>query len=412
MIRHRIDTMRTSQPATTSLTVREWVGWLALVLAVSLPLYQPWVGIAAALIALLWLGGAGLPARLTAARTDRLAVAAVVFVALNLLSLVWSSHRLEGLRELGTTWYFLLIPVLGTALPMTFGRAVIIAFAAATSAAAALSLIIAGEIFRLGSVRAANPSPLVHHIDFSLMLALASLMAAVQLLYRTGTRRWRWAWAACWLLVTAALFVNIGRSGHLAFAVGLLVLVIHWSNGRSARAGIAVGVAAVIVLGSIWMVSPRLRDRVITARQELSAAIAGQNFDSSLGGRVAATEVAIELIARRPVLGTGIGDAMPAFRTRLNEHHREMEFAIAWYPHLHSQYLQTAVELGIVGLLSLGWVFWELFRRRPQRPETGALAVVLGTVYLVGFVAEPFFSKPLTVVLFALLAGLIACDRE
>jgi hypothetical protein len=102
---------------------------------------------------------------------------------------------------------------------------------------------------------------------------------------------------------------------------------------------------------------------------------------------------------------------MPAFRNELHRHDPELAFAIDWYPHLHSQYAQTAVELGGVGLLALAWVFWELVRGPHRDPRDAALSAALAAVYLTGFVAEPFFSKPLTLTLFAFMAGIISAGR-
>lgn len=404
--------MLTTPRASTNPSVRDSVGWLALALAVALPLYRPWIGIAAAVAALVWLLGPGRRERIASIAGNRLATAAVVFVAIQLVSISWSLDRAEGLREMGTSWHLLLVPILATTISRPFRRSAVIAFVAAAALAAAISLSIAAGAWNLGGADTGNPSPFMHHIDFSLLLAMASLITSVQLLYERESPGQRWAWALCGILVTTALFVNIGRSGHLAFAVGLAALAAYWSRGRRARAAAAAAVATAVVLSIVWMASPRLRDRTEAARTEIAAALAGTSYESSLGGRVAATEVAIELVARRPLLGTGIGGAMPAFREQLRSHHPEMEFAVAWYPHLHSQYLQTAVELGAIGLLSLGWVFWELLRRNPTRSATGAAAVVTAVVFAVGFVAEPFFAKPLTLVLFALFAGLIAAERN
>ncbi len=411
MIRLLIETMPKPLRAAPGPDVRQSIGWLTLVLAASLPIYRPWVGIAAVLVALVWSAGRGLRDRLTAVRGSRLATAAIALLALHLVSVAWSAHRWEGLREMGTTWYLLLVPILATALPRAFRRPAVAVFAATATVAAALSLSIAAAKWNIGRGHAGNPSPVMHHIDFSLMLAMASLMAAIQLLYGTGSHRGRWLWATSWLLTTGALFVNIGRSGHLAFVIGLLVLAAHWSRGRSVKATAAVAVAAAVVLATVWLASPRLRERSATAGTELAAAVAGDTYDSSVGGRVAATKVALELMAQRPFLGTGVGGAVPAFRERLRAHRPEMEFAVSWYPHLHSQYLQTAVELGLAGFLALGWVFWELVQVRPGRPEFGAAAVVTAAVFLVGFIAEPFFSKPMTLAVFSLFAGIVAAER-
>ena len=88
-----------------------YIGWLAVVLAVSLPLYRPWVTLATTLILLLWLVGPGLRQRVARLQRHRLSVAVLTFLALNLLSLLWSDNPAEGLRYVAKYRYLLLIPV-------------------------------------------------------------------------------------------------------------------------------------------------------------------------------------------------------------------------------------------------------------------------------------------------------------
>jgi hypothetical protein len=64
-----------------------------------------------------------------------------------------------------------------------------------------------------------------------------------------------------------------------------------------------------------------------------------------------------------------------------------------------------------VGLLALAWIFWELIRVPCKRRESDAAALILATVYLLGFLGEPFFHKQITLVLFALFAGLISAEQ-
>ena len=56
---------------TGELTLDTYIGWLAVVLAASLPLYRPWVTLASTLILLLWLVGRGLRQRVARLRHHR-----------------------------------------------------------------------------------------------------------------------------------------------------------------------------------------------------------------------------------------------------------------------------------------------------------------------------------------------------
>ena len=112
----------------------------------------------------------------------------------------------------------------------------------------------------------------------------------------------------------------------------------------------------------------------------------------------------------RSRVGTGVGGNMPAFRRVLDSKYSELKPSIYWYRHFHNQYAQVATELGLVGLLALAWIFWTLIREPDRRRDTDAATLVLATVFLLGFLGEPFFHKQITLVMFALFAGLISAE--
>ena len=78
-------------------TLDTTLGWLAVVLALSLPLYRPWVTLATSAILILWLFGSGLGLRTRRLRGHRLTIAVLFFIVLNISSLLWTSDQDLGL---------------------------------------------------------------------------------------------------------------------------------------------------------------------------------------------------------------------------------------------------------------------------------------------------------------------------
>ena len=388
-----------------------YVGWLAVVLAASLPLYRPWVTLATTLILLLWFLGRGLRRRVARLHHHRLTLAVFAFLALNLLSLLWSDDPAEGLRYVAKYRYLLLIPVAATTMRSRYRHMALVVFQIAAAASVLLSLAVFSGLLRIGDAYPGNPSPTMAHLDYSLVLALAALLILTRLLYDTMVPSWRILWTAFFLLVTIGLAINIGRGGHLAFIGGLLVLVVHWAHGRPWRtiAGVTAALLAALLL--VLTLTPGFRTRVVESRDELKAALVDQRYDGNLGGRVAAMVVSREIFRQHPILGTGIGGNIPAFRKILDTDLLELKPAIYWYRHLHNQYFQVATELGLAGLAALAWIFWELLRGPYPSRKINAYAIVLATVYLLGFLGEPYFHKQVTLVMFALFAGFISAEQ-
>jgi len=391
-------------------TLDATLGWLAVVLAVSLPLYRPWVTLATSAVLILWFFGRGLGFRLRRLRGHRLTLAVLFFLGLNICSLLWTSDLDLGLKYLTKYRYFLLIPVVASSVGPIYRRFAVTAFELAAGAATLLSVGILVGMFRLRDAHPGDPSPTMAHLDFGLLLALASLLILARVLYSESSTGRRVLWTGLAVLTTSGLIVNIGQAGQLAFVGGLIVLLVHWSRGRPVWLVSVVTAALALTLLLVWHAFPQFRARVDESGAELRAAVDDQLFDTVFGGRVAAMRIAREVYRDHPVLGTGVGGNIPAFRRIIDTRFEELKSPIYWYRHYHNQYAQVATELGTVGLLALAWIFWELIRVPHRRRDTDAAALILATVYLIGFLGEPFFHKQITLVMFALFAGFIAAE--
>lgn len=391
--------------------LESYLGWLAIVLAAALPLYRPWVTLATTAIMLLWLFGGGLRHRARRLGSHRLTLAVLLFIALNVVSLVWSGDPGAGLRYLTKYRYLLLIPIVASSMGPMYRRYALTAFEVAAGASVLLSVGILAGMFRLRDAHPGNPSPTMAHLDYGLLLALAALMILARLLYSKMSPGTTVFWSILAIFTIFGLMVNIGSAGHLAFAGGLVALLIHWARGRPAGLIVGGAIAFVMTLVLVWFSFPKVQTRVGETHTELRNAVVDQRYDSNLGGRIAAMQVAREIFRQHPFLGTGVGGNMPAFRETLDTRFNELRPSIYWYRHFHNQYAQVATELGIAGLLALAWIFWELIRAPYKRRETDAGALILATVFLLGFLGEPFFHKQITLVMFALFAGLISAEQ-
>lgn len=393
-------------PATISSTL----GWLAVMLALSLPLYRQWAGLAAHAILLLWFFDPGVRGRIRSLRRDRLSLAVLAFVALNLLSLLWSSDPAAGFSYVSKYRYLLLVPMIATSVAPARRLLATSAFIAAAAVSVALSAAVALGLLRIGDAHAGNPSPTMAHIDYTVLLAVAALLALVRVLYGNGGRGRRLGWLAAFLLLAGGLAVNIGRSGQLGFVAGLAVLLLHWSRGRTAAAAAAAAGLAAATL-ALLALSPPVINRIGEGVTDFRAAVVDQEYESNVGGRLAALTVAAAMVREDPLLGTGAGGNMPAFRHLLDTEFQELKPAVFWYRHLHNQYAQIATELGLAGLAALAWIFWELVRGPYHSRGVQASALVIAAVYLASFVGDPFLHKQLPLLTFALFAGLTAGAR-
>lgn len=390
----------------------EVLNWLVVLLAFSLPLYRPWVSLSAYLILVLWFFQGHIGRRVAQLRRHPATVAIVVFMAFSLLSLLWSEDPAAGFEYWRKYLYLLLAPAIASSLRPGIATASLYAFTTGAVVSVVMMIaVIVGDI-HAGHIHPGNPAATMSHLDYSMVLAVAALLLLIQLSKRRPESRLGVVGCAALAIIIAGLIVNIGRSGQLAFAVSLVVVVVRLLHNRPLWLRIAVLALIGVLLAGAYAAVPRFGDRIDAVAVELHDAFVDHRIDTNQGKRVAGAVVAGRIIADNPVLGTGLGANMIEFRRRLDTEFPQFRDAVGWFPHLHNQYLQITTETGLLGLLSMLAIFATLIFGKYRHPGSKTAAIALSTAYLIGFLGDPFLHKQMTLVLFATAAGIISADDE
>ena len=340
-------------------------------------------------------------------RSSPVLLAILAFVGVSVVSLAWSADVAGGLDYLAKYRYLLLAAVVATTLPCERVARVVDAFLAGIAVSLLWSFGIAAGVIRFGHGYPEHPAPSMNHLDYSMFLAVAALLMLVRLVHCPGGRWQRAAWGALAMVSFAGLLLNIGRSGQLAFFVALAALLTRHLPGPRLLRPLVAAAATALLLALAYLSVPTFRGRAGAALAEVEGALVRQEYVTNQGKRIASWIASVEVMLEHPLLGTGVGDAVDAFHRTVRERHPDLVEAVREYRHLHNQYLQVGVELGLLGLLALLNIFLQLLRAKTGRPELDDVARAVGWVFLVGCVGDPFLRKQLPLTLFALLCGLV-----
>ncbi len=159
------------------------------------------------------------------------------------------------------------------------------------------------------------------------------------------------------LVNTACLVLTLSRGGWLGFVAAafvMIVLLVFWWNPRFpkfwrqwALPMLVVGSMAFVVASVVLV--PQVRERVVS--------IVDLRGDSSNNFRLNVYEAVFAMFRDRPIIGIGPGNS--AFNAIYPLFQRTGYSALSAY----SIYFETAVEAGILGLLSFGWLLVVAFQQ-------------------------------------------------
>jgi O-antigen ligase len=331
------------------------------------------------------------------------------FFGLALLGMSWSPEPQRGWILLRILLPLALLPMLffrqpGERPPAYFNRWLVPALVAGNLCAA--TLCIARALIRYGQSSDASVlsyHELVHWLGLHPAYSVFYAGSAVLLLL--GGRRealiaapWRFA---VFSALIAWMFLLNSRGALLAFAaVFPLYLAVQRQKGAPWRE-LGLQVALILVLGlSLTAGLPRNRERAASMLQTRESSIE----QGSAGLRLNIWKAAVSALREQLPWGTGTGAVQPALHRQytINGFTQGRDAAF----NAHNQYLQSAIMLGLPGLLALaallGWPAWQCWRA--GYPERSAVLLF----FALAFSSESMLERQMGVLPLAVLCAVFS----
>ncbi len=308
-------------------------------------------------------------------RRTSLDLPVILFVAVSLVAALASKEKLASLHHLKNLLLFSVVYVVGLLVTgERLGRRLYAAlvFAGAGSAAYGIALYFLGlGDGVLGRTHGSFSTPMTFG---SILLVLCSLSFAV-FVGRGVTRRFRVALGVATAVILAALLVSFTRSSWIGTLVSVVVILAFLR-----RRLIVLFVAALVAL--FLLLPPVYRERV----QTMWSPTFGTNVQ-----RLEMLSASWRMFKDHPLLGVGTMD--------LGELYRQYKppTAVFIHGHMHNNFVQIAVQMGLVGLAAFIFLLVFFYRLLARNLKLGLpppeRALVVGSIgALTGFLVNGLFD--------------------
>ncbi|MBU1233355.1 MAG: O-antigen ligase family protein [Proteobacteria bacterium] len=380
---------------------------LLVLFAFALPLSTSVTSILAILLILVWIAGGDLRKKLTDIFHNPLAIAVLVYIGLYALGLLWSKDLDWGIQVLLKQWKLLLFPVFLTLVNKDHTKYYLSAFVAAIVIQAGKAYLVWLGVIAL-SPGSTFTTEGTSHVVYNPMLALAIYIILQNILLGTNRALFKALKGFLFLFLFCNMFITVGRTGHVAFFVLLVVTLFQYFQTRSKKMLVMALILLPLLITAIYQISPTFRTRITTAVTEV------QNFRSgeitSMGCRLWFCTNTLEILKKNWLTGTGTGD-FPGEYAKINQSRSP---AMPNTDNPHNQYLLVTALFGIFGLLSLLAIFSsQLVLAVTMKDSLTPLRLAFPIFFLVIMLSESYLQVYETGFLFSFFSSfLYNCSEE
>ncbi len=374
--------------------------WGVITLGLSIPVSVALDNILISLIAVLWLLSGGWRDKAAAIRQNPVAIAALLLFGLLAVGTLYNDGNSGVLFKYID---LLLIPVFLTLFQdATTRRRALLVFCAAAVASVIVSHLAYMNLLAHSSLlprEQINPNGFKASITHSLIVAFAAYLFAL-LARSERNKKLRMSYIALALFEAHnVVFMTWGRTGYLVLAILFLYFFVV-SFGR--RGLILITVIAAATFSTAYITSTSFQQRMNDFARQLMLWKPGEPSRDSVGERLEFYTNSLQIIRQQPLLGSGTGSFPEVYARAVAG--RSMLATV----NPHNEYLLIAVQIGLVGLASLIYLFVRQWRYAGELKEPFYRDLARGLVltFVVGCAFNSLLLDHTEGLLFAWLSAL------
>jgi O-antigen ligase len=389
--------------------------FLLIALAFLMPLTVSGANVIIVTICLIWLLSGSYRTKFNQIMSNKLMIASLVFYCMHVVGMLWTEDFQWGLHILHKMWYFLLLlPVLFNIVQRKYIKYYVISFLIAIALTEMVSYLVWFEIiepFKNASVK--NPTPFMSHVSYNPILIFAIYLVLHEIFLNKKLTNLVFSFYSFFAIsMTINMFITGGRAGQVGFFVMLSVLIFQIFDKERIKSLIVIFIVIPAIFFTAYMSSELFQDRVDKAiSQSIKFSDSNDtNNHTSIGLRLNFTKNSLEVIRHNPLLGVGTGD----FPNAYNKINQINSPKMSKTTNPHNMYILIAMQLGLVGLVSMLSIFYYQIKLSFYSPNKFIqnMGLTLPLVYLVIMLSESYLLGHFTTLVFVFFSSFLYKDFE
>jgi len=333
-------------------------------------------------------------------------ISMVLLLCLFILSTLWSDADMKDMFiYIKKIWYFLPIFIIYKYLKIEYIPYAISSFLYGMLISELLSY---GVMFSLWKIRFAtpfNPSIFIHHIQYSIFLSITSIMLLFMGL-KEKKKISKTVYLTFFITSTLNLFLNIGRTGYVTFLASMLLsyLILYKFKFKTIFLGI---MTTTTILFISYSISPNFQTRIHQISLDIKQMTNNDQYDTSIGARIALWIAAVDIIEKHPILGVGVAEHLnQKNKFALSDNNKKFKF-LTKIAHFHNSFLEILTQLGLLGLSLFIYILYLIATLPIKDPNTKVFQISLISIFVLGSFADRLFHLNSTISLFSFILALI-----
>ncbi|MBP9490778.1 MAG: O-antigen ligase family protein [Aliarcobacter sp.] len=384
--------------------------YLTLSLAFVMPLSRAAISFFILALVLTWFVERDFKRKFEQIKASKVLVLIGIFYCVVLFSAIISSNIDTTLKFVRLYAYWIIIFVIATSLKKEYISSVITAFLLGMFISEIIAYGVFFDIWKFGNATKEYLSPFMMHIDYSVFLAFTSMILFNRIVSKDYSFKEKFFMFLFFCSTTGNLFLSVGRTGQVAFIFAIIVMFFLYYK-LHIKTIIYSFLSLLIIFMIAFNSSDMFEKRVNLAKTDIEKIIDG-DLNSSWGIRIAYWMISYEILKENPIFGVGIGDYKEAIiqtleKEKFDNFPKSMKDFMKEY-HVHNQFLMIIIQTGLIGIVIIILLFYNLLRISLSiKKEYKNIFVLFLVIYFISCIADPLWYKQFTLVLWILFVSLL-----